>query len=299
MRGPDDEPVFVTAGEIARNFGRWQDEATRGPVVVTHHGRPRVVVVSADTFTALAHAGPGGAAVAENTFETRLNAVLSHSVEGFFALDHAMTITGVNRVFEDFFGMAASQMVGRPYAEVFPGSERSMAWEQFQRVLRTGEPSEFEMLSKARTDTVLNVRAFPYSGGMGSLFVNRTEERTMSDRMRGVAALELALNAADHAGIIELNIRGGIVSASGAFERLTSFGPGELARCRLIDLLVPRTRPGVSTAIDAALNGDGPQSASAVVLGRDGRETRAKLGIAAISDQHQITGAKVVVLPQD
>lgn len=297
MRGPDEEPVFVTAGEIARNFGRWQDEAARGPVIVTHHGRPRVVFLSADTFTGYAKTSSDGE-TPEVAFEARLNAVLGHSTEGFFALDHAMTIIGVNRVFEDFFGLAASQMIGRPYAEVFSGADRTPAWEQFQRVLRTGEPCEFELHSKIRIGTILDVRAFPYAGGMGALFINRTEERTMAEKLRGVAALEQALKAADHAGIIELNVRGGIVAASRAFERLTSFGPGELARCRLIDLLVPRTRPDVVAAIEAALNGEGPQSAVAVVLGRDGKETAVKMGIAALEDQHQISGAKVVILPE-
>lgn len=47
MKSRDIAPARVTAGEISRNFGQWQDVALSGPVIVTHHGRPRVVMTSA------------------------------------------------------------------------------------------------------------------------------------------------------------------------------------------------------------------------------------------------------------
>lgn len=156
----DNERLFVTAGEVARNFGRWQDEAARMPVVVTHHGRQRVVLVSAETFDEM---------TAESTdpYQARLAAVLGHSAEGFFAMDGAMVLAAANQAFEDFTGMAAAQMIGRPYAEVFPTAAQSIAGEHFRRVLRTGEPCQFELHSTVRTGAILDVRAFPYATASG------------------------------------------------------------------------------------------------------------------------------------
>lgn len=40
----------VTAAEVQRHFGRYQQEARRGPVTVTRNGRPSVVLVAAEEF---------------------------------------------------------------------------------------------------------------------------------------------------------------------------------------------------------------------------------------------------------
>ena len=80
------EPSVVTAGEISRNFGQWQDRALGGPVIVTHHGRPRVVLVSADYYSAF----KGGASLHSSednapSYETSQHAILDHVTEAFKA----------------------------------------------------------------------------------------------------------------------------------------------------------------------------------------------------------------------
>jgi PAS domain S-box-containing protein len=192
--------------------------------------------------------------------------------------------------------MTAAQLVGRPYDEVFPAAARSIPGEHYRRVLRTGEPTQFELRSTVRADTILDVRAFPYADGVGVLFINRTEERALAQRLRGSAALEQALLIADHAAVLELNIRGGIVGTSKAFEQMTGFSAADLLRCRLADLLVPRGRAAVFSALEEVFAGRGPASASAVVLGKNGVETPIMLGLAAIDDYAQQPGVKVVVL---
>ncbi len=286
----ENDPAYVTAGEIARNFGRWQDEAARRPIVVTHHGRPRVVLVAADAYN-LRESGQ-----ADDPFETKLSAVLNHSTEGFFALDASMIIVAANQVFQDFFALTASQMIGRSYADVFPTAARSVPGEHFRRVLRTGEPTRFELQSTMRENTILDVRAFPYGDGVGVLYVNRSQERLAMHQLSGAAALEKALLIADHAAVLELNVRGAIVAVSKTFEQMTGFGSAELMRYRLADLLVPRGRGAVLAALETVFAGKGPVSASAVVLGKNGVETPVVLGLAAINaDAHQ-PGVKVVAL---
>lgn len=291
MGGTEAEPIFVTAADIARNFGRWQDEASRAPVIVTHHGRRRVVILAADAFEQLA------ATPSKDPCEARLAALLNHSAEAFFAVNAAMTVTVANQMLLDFIGSTVGQVVGRPYGEVFPAAARSLPGEHVRRVLRTGEPCQFEMLSTVRRGAVLDVRAFPYADGVGVLCLNRTEERMVARQLRGAGSLEQALLVADHASVVELNIRGGIVAASRAFEEMTGFGPSELVRHRLADLLVPRTRSGLISALEAVFAGDGPGSAKAVVLGRDGRETPVMLGLAAMDDLEHQRAVRVVVLP--
>lgn len=43
----------TTAADLQRNFSLWQDRALRTPVTVTHHGRRRLVLVSAEEYDRL------------------------------------------------------------------------------------------------------------------------------------------------------------------------------------------------------------------------------------------------------
>lgn len=40
----------VASAEFIRNIGYWQNEALRGPISITHHGRERLVLASASDF---------------------------------------------------------------------------------------------------------------------------------------------------------------------------------------------------------------------------------------------------------
>jgi len=43
----------ISTAEFMRHFGRYHDEAQRAPLTLTKHGRPSVVVLSADTYQRL------------------------------------------------------------------------------------------------------------------------------------------------------------------------------------------------------------------------------------------------------
>lgn len=42
--------IQVSAAEFQRNFGRYQDEALREPVMVTRNGRQRTVLISTEEY---------------------------------------------------------------------------------------------------------------------------------------------------------------------------------------------------------------------------------------------------------
>ena len=43
----------VTAAEISKNFGAYQDAAVRAPVIITKNGRPRTVLMAYEDFVRL------------------------------------------------------------------------------------------------------------------------------------------------------------------------------------------------------------------------------------------------------
>lgn len=44
----------VTAAEVSKNFGAYQDAAVREPVIITKNGRPRTVLLAYEDFMRLA-----------------------------------------------------------------------------------------------------------------------------------------------------------------------------------------------------------------------------------------------------
>ena len=44
---------IVTAAEVSKNFGAYQDAAVREPVVITKNGRPRTVLMAYEDFIRL------------------------------------------------------------------------------------------------------------------------------------------------------------------------------------------------------------------------------------------------------
>lgn len=46
-------PSTVTAAEVSKNFGAYQDAAVRDPVIITKNGRPRTVLMAYEDFVRL------------------------------------------------------------------------------------------------------------------------------------------------------------------------------------------------------------------------------------------------------
>lgn len=285
MKSRDIAPARVTAGEISRNFGQWQDVALSGPVIVTHHGRPRVVMISAEHYAAAGLAeGPAGFDndSALQTAETARSAILGHLNEAFVALDPDLRITAVNAVFEDLKGASAAQLVGLAWTEVFSAPVQALIGEQFRRVLRTGETLEFESESTVQSGRCFGVRVFPYPGGVAALFVNRTEERDLRARLDRAAALETALSVLPEVATARLNIRGVLASMDADFLRLTGFSEAELRDCRLSDIVRPAERRALTQAVEHALQGDAPARLPVTLLVKDGAERTVELALATV-----------------
>ncbi|PVM86336.1 prevent-host-death family protein [Caulobacter radicis] len=285
MKSRDIAPARVTAGEISRNFGQWQDVALSGPVIVTHHGRPRVVMISAEHYAAAGLAeGPAGFDndSALQTAETARSAIVGHLNEAFVALDPDLKITAVNPVFEDLKGASAAQLVGLAWTEVFSAPVQALIGEQFRRVLRTGETLEFESESTVQSGRCFGVRVFPYPGGVAALFVNRTEERDLRARLDRAAALETALSVLPGVATARLNIRGVLTSMDADFLRLTGFSEAELRDCRLSDIVRPAERRALTQAVEHALQGDAPARLPVTLLVKDGAERTIELALATV-----------------
>lgn len=283
----------VTAAEISRNFGLWQDRALGGPVIITHHGRPRVALVAIEHLQQ--DAAPARLLPPGQDYETRLSALVEHAWEGLLVLDANLAVRDANGVFELMIGKNAGQLAGRGLEAVFGGAAQFVIGEQIRRVLRTGEVVEFTTQAIGPPGRHYALRAFPYAGGVGLLILNNTAEHDMTTYVQEARALESALTAVGGVSVVRLNIRGVFSAIDDAFAALSGFAAVELAEARLTDVVRPRDRAELSHALEQVFQTGAPRRLSTTLLVKDGDERRIEVGLAAILRHGAPDGAVVAI----
>jgi prevent-host-death family protein len=294
----DSPATHATAGEVSRNFGQWQDVALTGPVIITHHGRPRVVLLSADRYASWNNLPTTGGSLEGHVAETSREALLEQMAEGFIALDPTLRVTKVNPVFEALAGRSAGQLVGAAWSDLFPLPTQAVIAEQMRRVLRTGEAVEFEADSTVQPGRCYGVRVFPYPGGVAALFANRTEEHSLRGRLRHARAMQTATAAQPRLAVARLNIRGVLAEMDEDFLRLTGFSGAELLDCRLTDIVRPSDRRALSQALEKVLQGGPAVRVETALLVRAGEERPVELSLAPILHDGAADGVMVLILAE-
>lgn len=290
------ESPQVSAGEIARNFGQWQDRALIQPVVVTYHGRPRVVLVSADDYAALGRAS--GVAEDDNLepADGLLATLLDNMTGAFVALDHNLNIVAVNHAFESLGGRSALQLVGRSLRDCFP-DERPFLAEHLRLTLRTVEPSELQIEASRYPGRTYHVRTFTYPGGVAAVIKNNTAERELHAMTQNAGALRTALSMLPDIGVVSLNIRGVFTQIDDGFARLTGFSIKDLNSARLVDIVRPSDRHATTQALEKSLQGGGPGCFSTTLLVKQLDEKSFQVSVAAINGDGMPEGLVAVFSP--
>ena len=286
---------FVSAAEITRNFGLWQDRAAQRPLIVTHHGRPRVVVLSISDYGALAAHDPATAPNLEA--DARLSGVLDHLISGFVAFDADLRFRRVNVVAAAYFERSEGSLIGQPLDRAFPELRDGLVLSRLRQVLRTREEIAFDAPAQLHDNRLMRFRIFPYPGGIATLFTNVTEqidhEREAAERV----SLQAARNAHGGVGIGRLSVRGTFAGVEDPLAAMAGFDPVKLVGVRLGDLLALNRRVAASVEIETVLSGGGPHVFDSVMLVNGGEDLPIRVALAEIREGFAVAGATVMITP--
>jgi len=277
----------ASAAEISRNFGKWQSMAMMSPVVITHHGRDRLILTSVEEFEATRQApdiGPEQPSV--HGSGALLRAVLGQLRESFMVFDASMKIVDANALAELFVGLPRDQMIGKDLRDLVPGTAESIAWSHYKRVLNTGEPIEFFMRSSIHKGPKIFVRAFPYDGDcVGVLFTNMLAVEEAKHFQKRAESYKAAVEADPSLAMIRLNARGGIEEVDPAFCRMTAFSSTQLDTLMLVDIIHPSDRSILTRTLNNLIRDGAAQTTTVTVVARDGSEKRLRLNMSAATDE--------------
>jgi PAS domain S-box-containing protein len=264
---------------MVRNFGFWQTRALTAPVVVTHHGRPRLVLMSAEAYDEISAAkGPAGIGHNSEDDPGRLQALAlysglsRHMSEGFIGFDNELRIVEVNHAAERFTGRSRAELVNLDFGHALPTAVQSLAHDRLQRVLRTGQSFEFETQSTIHPMLRVAVRTFPYDGGAALVFRDITEHEELVDSHQSLESLVHAMDAHPAVGSGRLDARGRFKEVQGKFSGWLGLSWSEMPDLHLDDLVIRADRKRVRDAFEAAWETRSPKEVEACFMRRGGED---------------------------
>lgn len=287
---PPVSALHVTAAEITRNFGMWQDRAALNPVIVTHHGRARCVLLSASSYHQLARSTGPETSTGQDGL---LMQVLAERIDlAFLVIDERLCVREANTAAAILLGAQRELLLGRPLDQLWPDFEDSVAEAHIRRAMRANETAQVRLRVDGAT---LSINAFPWPGGLGLLIRAAGGEEQRDHAIAEAGAIHRLLMLDRQLGTVKLSTRGTISEPDPGFCAMTGIPAERLTGARFIDLVSRNGRAGLSGIIEQAFAGSDEGQGDAVLINNDGLEVPVRFAITAIRDDLGMTGAMVMV----
>lgn len=277
----------VTASQLVRNFGVWQEQARRSPVYVLHRGRPRLVLTSIDLMDALC--APLAAPPAD---DVALATLLDADGSIALILDRDGRIVLASAAARARFGR--SMLAGaRPGDLAQKGGE--LLDDAALRVAASGIAESIEITPDAFPSRRLRCLLSPFPGGC----LLRAADTTTEQALVAVQAHARATHdAGELAGAIavRLSLRGYIVAPCPALATLTGVSAEAVATARFVSLLAVGSRVETGEAIEAVATDAAPRRIAADCLVRGATAVPITLGLAAVTIDGRIEDLVAIVV---
>jgi PAS domain S-box-containing protein len=293
----------VSAADLVRNFGFWQEKAINGPVFITHHRRDRLVLLSIDQYNSVgATAVPGSNnETARAQFSgpaddavTELSAIIENINDAYLLLDPDETILRVNSRLEALWMVSRDQLVGRKVQDFLPAQRSSLILQKIRRVLLTREPETIEYRSQSPVSVYLSTRLWPHAHGVLLLTTNITELTHLRQNSAEAESLIGAIDRHPQVSHVQIDAKGRFTYSDETIQVWTGFDADTLANTRISDICAPDDRRRVMEAVEDVISAHVPSALTARFLGRNFSEHAVHLTLAPIMSDQNATALTVV-----
>jgi hypothetical protein len=274
---------MVTASELVRHFGLWQERAARGPVYIYNRGRPRYVLASVDFLDAQAAAQDRPADAA------RIADLLDALPEIVVLLDANCRVRASSATARAYFAEALQP--GAPVERLESVEAAGLLASAARRAVITGLGETIEMPSRSFAGRLLDVQLAPQPDGVLLL----VRDRTITEELRGARAdaeaTEAAIAAIGGLAHATINLRGYLDAPGTDLAALTGLPREALASARFVTLLAIGSRVAAGEAIEAVIMTGAERALHADLLVNRGDPLAITIGLAPLRE-----GARVVAL---
>lgn len=280
---------MVTASDLVRHFGVWQERAARAPVYIMHRGRPRHVLTSIDVMNALcaphesSDAGPA----------RPVEALLDFTTDQLLLTDEALRVTAISLPARRLFagdarpGVSLDRLVAVPIQPLLVDAAR--------RVIASGTPETLDVTIDRYPGRRYDATLAPHGDGLAILLA----DASLADEMAAIRAtrqaFDGALIAATGVATARINLRGYLDSATESLGAMTGLGLDSLTSVRFVSLVDIASRPALGDAIETVIAGRGALGLGAVLLVNRGAPLPVRIGLSAIRLGAGVTGVAALV----
>jgi PAS domain-containing protein len=262
----------VTASDLVRSFGLWQDRAARHPVYVVHRGRPKLVLLSIEIMDALC----SRTETPEVSSGDQVAALIDNYEEAVILLDPSAVITHVNRAGRARFTSAKE---GRPLADLSRNGS-ALIGSTVKRVIQSGTSETLHISSPDRLGRELTITIDAIPGGCMVVARDATAVEELFDSELGREAILDAIEASGRTATFRLNQRAALVEPRAAFAAMIGATLEHLPGTRLMALIAVSDRKRVSEMIEHVFDAGGSASEEIEFLVEGGRQQQAILSLA-------------------
>jgi PAS domain S-box-containing protein len=283
----------VSSAEITRNFGYWQDQVARGPLTITHHGRPRCVLTTIDAWNAVSGAGQGDTAGAERELEYHF--LIEHMDSGLVVIDDQLRLIEASSLAALLLGRPVGELIGASIEEIMAPFGFGVVAAALRHVSQTGEETLFDLPLAAHDHSHLRVRALLWPRGIALILRVQKDE---NEQLRYVEhlALEKARQAHGLTTAARITVRGTIATVEAGFATMVGLPAERIAGVRLVDLVAVPERATARNAIETVLSGQvDTQSFDSRLLTNNGAELPVHIALAPLATGYAIGGAVMIV----
>jgi PAS domain S-box-containing protein len=288
------ERIAVSSADFIRNIGRWQQEALQHPIVITHHGRERLVLAAPERFRLDAANDCANDDGSIRELRAAHAAMLSHMEEGCLTFAPDDAILSANAVAAEFVGLSEEELKGRQLTGVLTDLLSLIIMDRVARVRRTRSSEQFE--ADAADGRHLRFHVFPSAGCVSLLFHNATETVRLQRELEEGRGLMSAAHRNAGAAVLRLDPRGRLDAVDEVFCSWTGFNAPDLVGHRLAELVVGQERREVGLFIERVLGAGTSDQVNMELLGRTGAVTPCLVTMAPIVSDFVPRGVIALVI---
>jgi PAS domain-containing protein len=287
---PATQRHIVTASDLVRHFGEWQERASRAPVYILHRGRPRHVLTSIDVMNALCvpHDQPG-----DQEPQAYLQAMLDVTDEALIIADGSLHLVAASLPARQLLGQ--DSRTGTSIERLVAGPVAPLLRESARRVIDGGPAERLELMLQRHPQRRFDATISSFDKGIAL----RLTDTSLADEVGSLRAMrratDEALGAAGGLASATINLRGYLDTATPSLVTLTGLAPASLESVRLVSLVDIASRPTLGDAIERVVTGAGAMAVNVVLLVNRGPALPVRIGLAAIRHGAAVVGVAAMI----
>lgn len=282
----------VTASDLVRHFGLWQERASREPVYVLHRGRARFVLTSVEIMQALCSphlADSGDAALPDIGVESLLD--LTRDI--MLIVDRDLVLISASRAARRYFGESAKP--GAALDALFRAASVTLVSEAVRRVMASGLAEEIETGGPYAGRSIA-VAIDPLGGGA----CLRISDMTIIDDIAAIRAAHLGdVEAQAATGLVaigRINLRGYLEPPFGQIAGMAGIDAPSLAGTRFVGLIDLGTRVAVGQALETAIDTRAATQVDALLLVSGATTRPVRIGFGPVGQGAHVSAISVAIV---